>query len=161
MASRQLRKDAIVCEINITPLTDVFLVLLVIVMIVAPVLSHSQQEIKPPSITQGEGIDKEWPTVEIAKDGTPFFDGRMTSLAELPSLLSAQLIGLEERKLVVRGDVSARSQAVLEVMRIAREAGFEQAFIAGVATADLAGQTASPVPAAPASATDATAPNTQ
>lgn len=149
MASRHHRKDAIVCEINITPLTDVFLVLLVIVMIVAPVLSHSQQEIRPPSITQGEGIDKKWPTVEVAKDGTPFFDGRMTSLAELPSLLSAQLIGLDERKLVIRGDVSARSQAVLEVMRIAREAGFEQAFIAGIATGDLAGQTTDPAPATP------------
>lgn len=55
-------------EINITPLTDIFLVFSIIVIVVAPI-ANQRRDIKIPKITTGAGIEQEWLT-RTALDGS-------------------------------------------------------------------------------------------
>ena len=123
-------KNAIFSEINITPLTDVFLVLLVVVMIAAPV-TNQQRDITMPTMTQSVVIDEKWPVIEVNNTGAIFSDGQ--SIVE--SGLVAHLTGLvpkEGRKSrVIRGDRAAQSGKVMDMMQAASEAGFEEVFISG------------------------------
>ena len=51
-------KDALVTEINITPLTDIFLVLLIIMMVVAPTFQSNNKDITMPEINSGVAIEQ-------------------------------------------------------------------------------------------------------
>ena len=57
-------------EINITPLTDIFLVLLIIMMVIAPSFQSVDNNIKMPEINSGLSIENEKATVSITKDGS-------------------------------------------------------------------------------------------
>ncbi len=152
MPSYQRGKKSIIGEINITPLTDVFLVLLVIVIIAAPAATSSRQDIKLPEIATGVSQNSEWPTVEVGADGTLFLDGETIQEAALTERLTALIANRKEKAVVVRGDATSRSKAVLSVLRSAQAAGCEQAYIMGVAgeeanTVAIPAATTLPVPA--------------
>ena len=55
-------------EINITPLTDIFLVLLIIMMVVAPMFQAIDQDITLPSINSGLSVDDKEVTVAVTKN---------------------------------------------------------------------------------------------
>ena len=56
-------KDALFTEINITPLTDIFLVLLIIMMVVAPTFQSNDSSISIPEINSGIAIEHKNATV--------------------------------------------------------------------------------------------------
>ena len=56
-------------EINITPLTDIFLVLLIIMMVVAPTFQSNDSSINVPEINSGVSIEQKNATVSVTKDG--------------------------------------------------------------------------------------------
>ncbi|MCC6153560.1 MAG: biopolymer transporter ExbD [Candidatus Hydrogenedentes bacterium] len=119
-------------EINITPLTDIFLVLLIIVIVVAPI-ANQRRDIKIPKITTGAGIEQEWLTVEIASDGSLYIDAALVKPEELTETLKTRLASLPDKFLVVRGDRTSKSKAVMELFQAAKEAGFERVMLAGEA----------------------------
>lgn len=133
MTTRQSGKKSLIGEINITPLTDVFLVLLVIVIIAAPAATSARQDIKLPEIAKGVGQNAEWPVVEVSADGALYMNGDTVQESALAERLSALIADKKEKAVVVRGDASSRSKAVLSVLRAAQQAGCEQAYIMGVA----------------------------
>jgi len=51
-------KDALFTEINITPLTDIFLVLLIIMMVIAPTFQSHDSNIKMPEINSGLTVEQ-------------------------------------------------------------------------------------------------------
>ncbi len=91
-------------EINVTPLVDVFLVLLVIFMITAPVLKSALEVGLPRSVsglrTVAAGI-----TVELRRDGGIFVEGRAVAAAELGSAVRA-LLGGESAEHSAPGEAS-------------------------------------------------------
>ncbi|MBI2433474.1 MAG: biopolymer transporter ExbD [Candidatus Hydrogenedentes bacterium] len=125
------KKPALYTEINITPLTDIFLVLLIIVMIVAPFWPKFSGEIQPPTITTGSTMDKKWLTIEIATDGAYALEGNAVAETELAQVLEARLPSAEEKTLVIRGDRHSKSRAAVRVMEAAQTAGFERVMIMG------------------------------
>ncbi|MCK6569948.1 biopolymer transporter ExbD [Myxococcota bacterium] len=122
---------AIFSEINITPLTDIFLVLLIIFMVTSSVMANKA----PPSPLQvdlpkgGEGAAAGQDTVISVLVGA---DGKVGLLNEVvePKDLSARLVALHQEKpaakLVVLADTSAAHGRVVWVMQVARFAGFQQ-----------------------------------
>lgn len=120
-------------EINITPLTDIFLVLLIIVIVVAPFMANQRRDIKIPKITTGAGIEQKWLTVEIASDGSFYIDAALVKPEELTETLRTRLASLPEKFLVVRGDRASKSKTVMELFQSAKEAGFERVMLAGEA----------------------------
>jgi biopolymer transport protein ExbD/biopolymer transport protein TolR len=63
-------KKALFTEINITPLTDIFLVLLIIMMVVAPTFQSVDNSISIPEVNSGTAIEQGKVTVSVTKDGT-------------------------------------------------------------------------------------------
>ncbi len=130
------RGRAVFDEINITPLTDIFLVLLIIMMVVAPMMNQLNAEIQPPTVESGAAVDQTQLTVEVTADGQYALNGAMItvdSLAmELQAIMEERGVADEEEKtLIVRADKNARSSAVIRVIEAARDARFHKVTVAG------------------------------
>ena len=118
-------------EINITPLTDIFLVLLIIMMVIAPSFQSANSEITMPEINSGIGIETKNATVAITKDNRFFVNEKLTSSSALESELSDLLNNVEKKEVVVRADKETKSSEIMKVMRAAEGAGFEKLVVAG------------------------------
>lgn len=122
---------SIFTEINITPLTDIFLVLLIIMMVIAPMFQNTNEDIQVPSINSGQSVEENQVTVEITKEGQVFVNGEAASADSLTGKLQALLPGVEDKHVTVRADQSTHSSEVLKVFESASQAGFERLTIAG------------------------------
>ncbi|MCE3235404.1 MAG: hypothetical protein K0Q50_1584 [Vampirovibrio sp.] len=140
-------------EINITPLTDIFLVLLIIMMVVAPMMQQVRQDIKPPHVESGGPVEQNKLTVELAQDGAIYVQGKPTTADQLTASLKEQEAALlaktggnksaqategkataaepEEKNLIIRADKATKSGEVLKIFEAARDAGFTKVTVAG------------------------------
>ena len=71
MAFGSERQGKIFSEINITPLTDIFLVLLIIMMVVAPVLQSNDTPVEIPEINNGVNIEEAIQETKSCNESTP------------------------------------------------------------------------------------------
>jgi biopolymer transport protein ExbD/biopolymer transport protein TolR len=117
-------------EINITPLTDIFLVLLIIMMVVAPSFSDSEN-ISLPEINSGQSIEEKDATVMLTKDGTFFINAEKVAEDKLEQTLLALKENIEEKRVIVRADEKAKSSEIMKIMRAAQAAGYEKLVVAG------------------------------
>jgi len=141
--ARRSESDGIISDINITPLTDVMLVLLIIFMVTATffVTEPAMKVNLPPAVTserepeQGSEI-----TVIVNRAGALFVDERQVMPADLVQALMAAAKRVQgERKVVmVRGDKQAAYGAVIWVMDAARLVGLRHV---SLATAEVSGPT--------------------
>ena len=127
----QSEKRAVFSEINITPLTDIFLVLLIIMMVVAPTFQSVDKNIEVPEINSGVSIEQKDAVVSITSDGTYFLNGEKISSDELYSKLDEIKDKLAKKEVVVKADASVKSSLIMEVMRAAEAAEYEKLTIAG------------------------------
>jgi biopolymer transport protein ExbD len=118
--------EGIVAEINITPLTDVFLVLLIIFMITSSVISQQGKQVNLPegqvSDTTPEGI-----TVTLTAEGTIQVNDRVVSQADLPAALRAAIEASRDKTVVLRGDrqvILGQAVYVLDQAQLAGATGF-------------------------------------
>ena len=86
-------KQALFTEINITPLTDIFLVLLIIMMVIAPSFQSMDKNINVPEINSGISIEQKDATVSVTKDGEMFLNGNKISKDNLVAEVSLNLLG--------------------------------------------------------------------
>ena len=124
-------KKAIFSEINITPLTDIFLVLLIIMMVVAPSFQSVDNSIDIPEINSGLAIEQKNATVSITADGEYFLNSEKISPEALYQALENLKPTLDKKDVVVKADASVKSSLIMEVMRAAEAAGYEKLTIAG------------------------------
>jgi biopolymer transport protein ExbD len=118
-------------EINITPLTDIFLVLLIIMMVVAPMMQSHHEGIKPPSLTSGDAIKQNLLTVEVTKDNTFFVNGKPVAETELQQSFEQAAPRLEEKIIMLRADKATKSGSIIKVMEAAKLAQFKKLTVAG------------------------------
>lgn len=127
----QADKKTIFSEINITPLTDIFLVLLIIMMVVAPTFQSVDNTIEIPEINSGVAIENKDVTVSITADGTYYLNGEKIQPENIYQGLETLKPNLEKKDVVVKADASVKSSLIMEVMRAAEAAGYEKLTIAG------------------------------
>jgi biopolymer transport protein ExbD/biopolymer transport protein TolR len=113
-------------EINITPLTDVFLVLLIIMMVVAPLLHLTRNEIKVPQVEAGTPIKDTKLVIEVTQDGVFFVDGIMVAQEELSQAITRSGLKFAEKDIVIRADKNTRAGAVLSIFDAAKSAQFSK-----------------------------------
>ncbi len=124
-------KEALFTEINITPLTDIFLVLLIIMMVVAPTFQSMDNDINIPEINSGISIEQRNCTVSVTKEGLLYINGKQITENELTSELEAIKNSLEKKEVVVKADQDAKNAVVLKIMDAAQAAGYEKLIVAG------------------------------
>jgi biopolymer transport protein ExbD len=121
-------EENIIGEINITPLTDVFLVLLIIFMVATPFLIQAGVMVKLPAsqVAQGqpEGI-----VITLTKNNRIFVDEDEVELARLQDILR-QRIQNDEKLVILRGDKEVLLGNAVDIMNIAKIAGAERIAIA-------------------------------
>ena len=118
-------------EINITPLTDIFLVLLIIMMVIAPSFQSIDNNIKMPNINSGLAIEQKNATVSITKSNEFYINDKRVAPETLQENLSAIIDSLEKKEVVVRADRETKSSEIMKVMKAAQDAGFEKLIVAG------------------------------
>ena len=131
MQSNEERKKTF-NEINITPLTDIFLVLLIIMMVIAPSFQSVDNNINMPDINSGIAIETKNATVSITKDGSFFVNETKVNPDILEDKLSSIIDDVEKKEVVVRADKSTKSSEIMKVMKAAQNSGFEKLVVAGV-----------------------------
>lgn len=124
-------KDALFTEINITPLTDIFLVLLIIMMVVAPMMQSNDKTITIPEINSGVAVEQKNATVSVTKEGLMYINGKEIKPEALTEELLAIKDTLEKKEVVVKADEKAKSSEIMEIMNSAKEAEFTKLILAG------------------------------
>ena len=125
------KKNKAFTEIKITPLTDIFLVLLIIMMVVAPTFQSMDNSITIPEINSGVSIEQKNATVSITKEGLMYVNGKEISPDTLTDELAALKPSLEKPEVVVKADERVKSSEIMKVMNAAQDAEFKKLIVAG------------------------------
>ena len=120
---RRHRRGAL-SEINVTPLVDVMLVLLIVFMISAPLLTVGVPLELPKTEASAIPDQSEPLTVSVWADGTVFIQEQETPFAALAPRLVAMADGATERPIYVRADGRASYETVAQVMAALATSGF-------------------------------------
>ncbi|MBS1851286.1 MAG: biopolymer transporter ExbD [Acidobacteria bacterium] len=116
-------------DINVTPMVDVMLVLLIIFMVVTPMLQKgvSVDLAKVNNPSQMPDADKEDALiVAVMRDGKVFFGNDAIPVDQLTSRVKDRLANRVDKRVYIRADARARFGAVVEVVDNVRSAGVDQ-----------------------------------
>ncbi len=125
------KKQQLFTEINITPLTDIFLVLLIIMMVVAPSFQSMDNAVDVPEVNNGINIDENKVTISVTKDGVMYVNGESTSASQLTDKLLAAKGADEEPEVIVKADKAVKSAKIMEIMNAAQDADYKKLVVAG------------------------------
>ncbi len=112
-------------EINVTPLVDVMLVLLIVFMVTAPLMTAGIKVDLPPAHSAQPVTPKPPVVVTVGKDGAITIGSDAVSLDDLPSAVRAKFGGDPDRSVHIRGDRDAAFGAVIAVLDRLKAAGVE------------------------------------
>lgn len=115
--------DEVMNEINMTPLVDVMLVLLIVFIITVPVMKHAVQIELPRASSQRQTDAPAAVRLSVGADGAYFWNDRPIEAAQLPQLLEEQAAREPQPQLQIRGDRNARYESVAQAMASAQQAG--------------------------------------
>lgn len=137
-------EGAIFAEINVTPLTDVFIVLLIIFMVVASsmveaerdaaqakaLLSEKAMRVQTPEGAGDTPLVPKDVIISILPDETIFIENDQVALADLPAKLQQVKQGSVSTRVVIRGDADANYKVIMQVIASARRVGLSDVALA-------------------------------
>ncbi|MGH1378301.1 MAG: protein TolR [Alphaproteobacteria bacterium] len=116
-----------IAEINVTPMVDVMLVLLIIFMVAAPMLTAGVDVNLPDSKAKALQTEDQKPIeITVDKDGKIYLADTEIKRAALISILKPMMEGDEERRIYIRGDRDIEYGKVMEVLGYLNSAGFRK-----------------------------------
>ena len=118
--------DDVMNEINMTPMVDIMLVLLIIFIITVPVMKHSVNIDLPRANNEAQNIKPETIRLSVDAQGAYFINELQVSDAELAPKLKAAAAQNPQPDLHIRGDKSVRYERVAQAMAAAQQAGLHK-----------------------------------
>jgi len=122
----QDNSDEVMNEINMTPLVDVMLVLLIIFIITIPVMQHAVNIDLPHAVNQPENIKPETIRLSVDAGGTYFWNDIQVSDEQLAANLKAAAQKQPQPELHIRGDKAVRYERVATAMASAQRSGIRK-----------------------------------
>ncbi len=113
-------------DINVTPLVDVMLVLLIVFMVAAPLMTVGVPIQLPKTIAKQLNTSTEPLTVSVKADRTIYLQDTVIKLEDLGAKLQALAKNGNEEQLMVRADTNVPYGAVMEVMGVLNSAGYNK-----------------------------------
>ena len=121
----------IMADINVTPLIDIMLVLLILFMVTSSLSLESGLDIKlPKSSSKSEKKSGNAIVISLNREGGISVQGKVIEVNELKETISLALKKSEEKLVVFEGDTNATLGRTIQLMDIARSAGAENFAIA-------------------------------
>jgi biopolymer transport protein TolR len=122
--SRRRTSHGAISEINVTPLVDVMLVLLIVFMVAAPLMTVGVPIELPKTEAKPMNQQTEPLTISVQADGKVYVQETEIPLAELSAKLQALAKNGNQEQLMVRADTAVPYGAVMEVMGVLNSAGY-------------------------------------
>ena len=120
-------EDAVMSEINTTPLVDVMLVLLIIFLITSPVVLHLQKINLPIETNQAAKTTPEDVNIVVNKDGEMYWNQKhLANTDELFDFLAKESVKVPQPEVKIRGDQETRYEAIGRVLYTAQRAGIQK-----------------------------------
>ncbi len=113
-------------EINIIPLVDIMLVLLIVFMVAAPLMNHAVDIKLPKAQTKEAAAQEQSVRLEVRKDETLSIGKAAISFDELPKRLKAIFTNREDKELIISADEKVSHGFIIRVMAIAQNAGISK-----------------------------------
>lgn len=126
MGSNQSSSRMILSEINVTPLVDVMLVLLIMFMVTAPMMQQGIEVDLPKTAASGVSTQEEPTVLVITQDKKISIAKRAIPSSELKSKLAAIFEGRKDKQIYIQADRRVDYGFVAEVMADVRQAGITQ-----------------------------------
>lgn len=122
-------RSPIVSEINITPLTDIFLVLLIIFMVTSAAMVESGAQITLPEVESTAARPKEL-TITVTPQNDIYVNAALTAYEDLETVLRGYLLNKPDIPVVLEGDREVLFGNAVKILSIAQKAGATQISIA-------------------------------
>jgi biopolymer transport protein ExbD len=120
-------EDAVMSEINTTPLVDIMLVLLIIFLITSPVVLKLQKIQLPIEMNQAAKTKPEDVNIVVNKDGDMYWNQKkLANTDELFEFLKKESVKLPQPEVHVRGDQETRYEFIGKVIYTAQRAGVQK-----------------------------------
>jgi len=118
-------------EINITPLTDIFLVLLIIMMVIAPMMDQQGLNLTVPQAVK-EQSPKEFKTINfmVSEDGRYYLDGDEVAVEDLQNVISDKVKTCPDGLLIVP-EPNSEHRALVKLIDVARSVGVSSVSVQG------------------------------
>ena len=127
--SAEESQEGLIAEINITPLTDIFLVLLIIFMITTSAMVESAAKVNLPKATQtvqeARGL-----TVSVTADNKIFVNQMQIDISQLEPTLHDLLADDPKKLVILQGDQSVMLGEAVRIMDLAKRAGAQAISVA-------------------------------
>jgi biopolymer transport protein TolR len=127
---RRGRRNGAMADINVTPMVDVMLVLLVVFMITAPMLATGVTVTLPKTRAEQMKTEKERPLVVTVDKNEKYYVGMQdepVALKDLAAMMTALAENNMEKRVYVRADEAVPYGAVVNVLALLQQAGFKNA----------------------------------
>ena len=118
--------DDVMNEINMTPLVDVMLVLLIVFMITVPVMKHSVEIDLPRATSTPQDAKPETIRLSVDAQGRYFWNEQELGEADLLPRLEAAAARNPQPELHLRGDKDARYERVAQALAAAQQSGLRK-----------------------------------
>lgn len=119
---RRTKTPKLMAEINITPFTDVVLVLLIIFMIATPFIYQSSMKVQLPQATKSAETSRDV-IITINAEGEVFFEDSRIDLYALKGKLKAMTENNPDLSVIINGDKNVKYDAVIQVMDVLTQSG--------------------------------------
>ena len=119
-------QEDVMSEINVTPLVDVMLVLLVIFILTVPVLTHSVKVELPQTQKLNTAVDPKSISISVASDGSVYWNSKRIDNAQLETMLAEVAAQEQQTEIRLYGDRRVAYEEVVKIMAAAQRAGIEK-----------------------------------
>ncbi len=117
------RRRGLITDINVTPLVDIMLVLLIIFMLTAHLIARQEIEVKLPKAAAGDTMPPTTLAVTLTREGRIFLNGKPTTGAELRATIRAEVAKDRQMQVVVAGDRDVSHGRVVWVLDLVKGLG--------------------------------------
>jgi biopolymer transport protein ExbD len=119
------------CEINIIPLVDITLVLLIIFMVATPFMTQSRLSVTLPQAITDEAKDKEYVTITIDKNANVSINEKnVYTPKEMEQVIAQKLMKVNEKIIIIKADLDIDHGTVIDALDAAKKANPKKIYFA-------------------------------
>lgn len=115
--------DDAITAINVTPLVDIVLVLLIIFMVTATFIVSPQIKVELPKASTGEASEPQSFAIVVTRDGELFLNGSPTDIPQIETFIRERLKNTPDLQAVISADREVKHGRVIEMIDLVRRNG--------------------------------------